>query len=94
MKEILCSEQVLVYPDFSKQFVLTTDASRVGVAALLSQVQDGIERPVCFASRQMNRAEQNYSASEAEMLAVTWATKYYRCYLYGRRFEVRQITQP
>jgi hypothetical protein len=59
------------------------------VAAILSQVQNGVERPVSFASRQMNKSEQNYSASEAEMLAVTWATKYYRCYLYGKRFTMR-----
>jgi hypothetical protein len=37
----------------------------------------------------MNRAEQNYCASEAEMLAVIWATKQFRCYLYGKRFTVR-----
>jgi hypothetical protein len=36
----------------------------------------------------MNRAE-NYTASEAEMLALTWATKHYRCYIYGRKFKVR-----
>jgi hypothetical protein len=55
LKEILCSEQVLGYPDFSKQIILNTDASRVGVTAILSQVQDGIERPACFASRHVNR---------------------------------------
>jgi hypothetical protein len=37
----------------------------------------------------MNQAEQNYCASEAEMLAVIWATKQFRCYLYGKRFTVR-----
>ena len=37
----------------------------------------------------MNKAEQNYTASKAEMLAVTWATKHYRCYLYGKKFLVR-----
>jgi hypothetical protein len=85
----LCSEQVLAYPDFNSQFILTTDASKVAIAAILSQVQDGVERPISYASRQMNRAEQNYTASEAEMLAKTWATKHYRCYVYGRNFKVR-----
>jgi hypothetical protein len=37
----------------------------------------------------MNKAEQNYCASEAEMLAVIWATKQFQCYLYGKRFLVR-----
>jgi tRNA(Ser,Leu) C12 N-acetylase TAN1 len=94
LKDILCSEKVLAYPDFSKQFILTTDASRVGVAAILSQVQDGIERPICFASRQMNRAEQNYSSSESEMLAVLWANKYYRCYIYGRHKDTYRPRSP
>jgi hypothetical protein len=88
LKEI-CSEKALAYPDFKSQFILTTDASKVAVAAVLSQVQDGVEHSMAFASRQMNRAEQNYFASEAEMLAVIWATKQFRCYLYGKRFKVR-----
>ena len=55
----------------------------------VSQVQKGIERPVSFASRQLNKAERAYSASELETLAVVWATKYYRCYLFGKGFLVR-----
>jgi hypothetical protein len=73
LKTAHCSEQVLAYPNFGSQFILTTDASKVAVAAILSQVHDGIERPISFASRQMNKTEQKYSASETEMLAVTWA---------------------
>ena len=73
----MCSDQVLADPDFKSQFILTTNASKVAVAAILSQVQDGVERPIAFASRQMSKAEQNYTASEAEMLAVTWATKHF-----------------
>jgi hypothetical protein len=86
LKIALCSDQVMAYSDFSKPFILTTDASKVAVAAILSQVQDGVKRPISYASRQMNTAEQNYSASEAEMYAVTCETRYYRCYLYGKRF--------
>ena len=89
LKHILCSEQVLAYPNFDSQFILTTDASKVAVAAILSQVQDGVERPISFASRQMNQSEQNYSATEAEMLSVTWAIRHFRCYLYGKRFLLR-----
>jgi len=52
-------------------------------------VQNGEERPVAYASRQMNRAESSYSASEAELLPLVWATKKFRCYLYGKHFLVR-----
>jgi hypothetical protein len=85
----LCSSEVLAYADFNTQFILTTDASRVAVAAILIQVQDGVEKPVSYASRQLNQAEQNYSASELEMLGGVWASRHYRCYLYGRKFIVR-----
>jgi len=89
LKQILCSEQVLAYPNFDSQFILTTDASKVAVAAILYQVQDGVERPISFASRQMNPTEQLYSVSEAELLAVTWATRHFRCYLCGTQFLLR-----
>jgi hypothetical protein len=80
---------VLAYTNFSLPFILTTDVSKTAVAAILSQIQDGVERAVAYASNQTNKAEQAYSASEAEMLALVWATKQFRCYLYGRQFLIR-----
>jgi len=80
---------VLAYPNFELPFILTTDASKVTVAAILSQVQDGVEKPIAYASRQLNKAERSYAASEIEMLSLVWATKYFRCYLYGKKFLVR-----
>jgi hypothetical protein len=80
---------VLAYPNFEIPFILTTDASKVAVTAILSQVQDGVENPIAYASRQLNKAERSYTASEIEMLALVWATKYFRCYLYGKKFLVR-----
>jgi response regulator RpfG family c-di-GMP phosphodiesterase len=89
LKDALFSEQVLAYPNFHSQFILTTDASTVTVAAILSQVQDFVERPISFASRQLNRSETRYSASESEMLAVNWGTRQFRFYLYGKQFVLR-----
>jgi hypothetical protein len=80
---------MLAYPNFDKQLILTTDASKISVAAILFQVHDGIEWHIAYASRPMNKVEQHYSASEAEMLALIWAAKHLRCYLYGRKFVVR-----
>ena len=67
MKEKLCTAPMLAYPNFKLPFILTTNASKIAVAAILSQVQDGVERPISYASRQMNTAEQSYAASEAGM---------------------------
>ena len=89
MKEKLCAASVLAYANFKLPFILTTDASKIAVAASLSQVQDGVERPIAYAGRQINTAEQRYAGSEAEMLALVWATKHFRCYLYGNKFLVR-----
>ena len=80
---------MLAFPDFSLPFILTTDASKTAVAAILSQIQNGVERPISYASRQLNKAEQAYSASESEMLALVWATKQFRCYLFGKQFLAR-----
>jgi hypothetical protein len=88
LKLKLCTTPVLAFPNFNQPFLLMTDASKVAVAAILSQVQNGVERSVAYASRQLNKPEQAYSASEAELLAVVWAAKHFRCYLYGKRFKV------
>ena len=54
LKYRLSTTQELPYPNFELPFILTTDASKVTVAAILSQVQDGLERPIAYASRQIN----------------------------------------
>jgi hypothetical protein len=51
LKDKLCSSEVLAYPDFKSEFILTTDASKLGVSGILSQVQNGVDRPICYASR-------------------------------------------
>jgi len=56
-KDVFSSDQVLAYPDFNSQFILTTEASKMAAAAILSQVQNGAECPIAFASWQMNTAE-------------------------------------
>ena len=69
MKDTLCTAPVLAYPNFNLPFILSTDASRNSLGAILSQVQDGLEKPLAYASRQTNRSEQSYTTSELEMLA-------------------------
>lgn len=85
-KSILTSSHVLTYPDFSKPFVLTTDASKYAIGAVLSQGPIGYDRPISFASRTLTKTEENYSTIEKELLAIDWACKYFRPYLFGRKF--------
>ena len=81
---------MLIYPDFSEPFV-ACDASTKALGAILSQVRDGEEKPVTYCSRQLNSAEAKYSVTELELLAFLFATKQFRCYLYGRRFTVYRV---
>ena len=85
LKQLLCKAPVLRYPDYAKEFTLTTDASNVGLGAVLSQ--EG--HPCCFISRTLNGAEQNYSTTEKELLAIVWATQRLRQYLLGRTFIIQ-----
>lgn len=86
LRGVLCKEPILKFPDFNKKFILATDASGFAISAILHQVHGNSELPISFASRQLNRAEQRYSATERECLGLVWGIKHFRCYLYGRRF--------
>ena len=88
LKSKLIIRPILQYPDFSKEFILTTDASNSGLGAVLSQGPVGKELPVAYAGRSLNNAETHYTTSEKELLAIVWATKYFQPYLYRRRFKI------
>ena len=95
LKSLLINPPILVYPNFAKKFIVTTDASGVGLGAILSQLgDDGLEHPICYASRLLNVAEKNYSATELECLGIVWAIEHFRPYLYGREFLVKTDHNP
>ena len=94
LKHLLCQAPVLAYPNVALPFRLKTDASDFAVGAILSQVQNGAERPFAYASRQLNSAETNYPAIEKEALAIVWGIAHCRPYLYGRSFLVITDHQP
>jgi hypothetical protein len=87
LKAKLTSQPILQYPDFSKEFILTTDASNVGLGAVISQGPMGKVLPGAYASRSLNEAETNYTTTEKKLLAIVWSTRYFRPHLYGRHFK-------
>ena len=90
LRQKLCSAPVLAFPDFSRQFILDTDASDVGIGGVLSQVDDhGNERVIAFGSRSLSKPERRYCVTRRELLAVVEFTSEYRPYLVGRRFVLR-----
>lgn len=93
-KSLLTSSHILQYPDFSQPFNLTTDASDFAIGAVLSQGSVGKDRPVAYASRTLTKSEQNYSTIEKELLAIVWACKYFRPYLFGQKFTLYTDHKP
>lgn len=93
-KTLLVNEPILQYPDFSQPFILTTDASNHAIGAVLSQGKIGSDLPVAYASRTLNKSECSYSTIEKEMLAIVWAVKYFRPYLFGRKFKIYSDHRP
>lgn len=80
LKSSLISDDVILkYPNFKKEFHLTTEASNHAIGAVLCQ--DG--HPISFISRTLCKAEKNYATNEKEMLAIVWALKSLKNYLYG-----------
>lgn len=94
LKNYLIKPPILQYPDFSKEFLLTTDASDVALGAVLSQMQDSQDLPISFASRVLNAAEKNYPTVKKELLAIIWAVRRFRPYIYGTKFTIVTDHKP
>ena len=89
LKDALTSAPVLGMPRNEGTFFLDTDSSDFGLGSVLSQLQDGREAVISYASRALSRAEQNYDVTMKELLAVVCGLKTFKQYLLGRRFVVR-----
>jgi hypothetical protein len=70
IKQKLITQPILQYSDFSKELILTTDASNEVAGAILSQGEIGKDRTVTYASRSFNKAEKGYSTVEKELAAI------------------------
>ena len=82
-------EPILVRFESGRPTELHTDASLAGLGAMLFQTgEDGVRRLVYATSRKLSNSELNYHSTKLEQLAVVWATKRLRHYLFGEKFKV------
>ena len=89
IKRLFRVTPVLKYPDEKGHFILDTDASNDSIGAALSQVQNGVEVPIAFASNTLSKAQRNYCTTKRELLAVVVYTKKYKHFLWGSDFTLR-----
>lgn len=94
LKQKLCEEPVLQYPDFTRPFILTTDASGTAIGGILSQGEINKDQPVAYASRTLTDNEFKYDTYEKEALAIVYCVKHFRPYLYGRKFTLVTDHKP
>ena len=96
VKGALTTAPVLGYADYTKLFILETDASHDGLSAILSKEQES--RVLAFASRRLRPSEKNsslYSSMKLEVLAMKWTiTDKFRHYLLGGKFKVVTDNNP
>lgn len=88
LKRALAEDVILQFPDFSKDFFVTTDASDFAIGGMLSQGELPNDRPLRFYSKTLNGPQRNYSTIQRELLSIYLNIEAYRNYLYGRNFIV------
>jgi len=90
LKEKLMQAPILAFPDFTKEFILDTDASFDRIGAVLSQLDEyGNEKVIAYGSHAMSPHEVGYCITRKELLAIYYFTLHFKHYLYGKRFRIR-----
>ena len=95
LKKAVMSAPVLAYPDPNKEYLLKTDALKLGLGAVLSQKQsDGRYHPVAFKSKALHGAGVNYHCTKLEFLAMKWSIEHFQTYLLGCCFKFCTDNNP
>ena len=94
LKTFLCNAPLLQFPDLTKSFNITTDASGYAIGGVLSQGEIGKDRPIAYTSRVLRGPELNYEIYEKEALAIVHSVKTFKSYIYGRKITIITDHQP
>jgi len=94
LKRAITHPQVLAFFKNDCKTRIITDASPVGLGAVLTQFQDGCWRVISYASRSLTEVEKRYSQTEKEALGIVWACERFHLYVFGKEFELETDHRP
>ena len=92
-KTSLTSTRILAFSCLQELFILCSDASQFAMGAVLAQVQDGMEKAICYAPKALSKSQTENSATRRELLAIVTFTRHFRDYLLGRKFTIYRALQ-
>lgn len=94
-KKAFTSKKVLAYFDTKLPLILATDASPIGVGAVLShRLPDGSEKVILYASQALSQTQAKYSQIDKEAYAIVFGVKRFYQYLYGNKFVLYTDHRP
>ena len=94
LKCLLTGAETLAYFKNDCKTRIVADAGPTGIGAVLTRIQNGVWRVICYASRNLTDVERRYSQTEKETLALVWASERFHLYVYGRDFELETDHKP
>jgi hypothetical protein len=93
-KVAVANATILAHPVSGAKTDIWCDASEIAVGAVLVQLQQGHWKPLAFWSKQLNKAQMAYSATDRELLAVSYAVDHFRSYIEGQPITVKTDHLP
>ena len=94
LRKLLSKATMMYHPVFDLPFHVYPDASMLSIGGCLMQMHNGISQPIAFIARKLLPAEQRYTTTEQEMLAMVYCFQKWRCYLDGSTVIVHTDHEP
>ncbi|CAF4860464.1 unnamed protein product, partial [Rotaria socialis] len=94
LKKILTNDLILRIPDQNLSFKIQTDASKIGIGAVLVQTHPHGDLPVAYLSKKFTQTQMNWPATEQECYAIIYAIEKWHKYLDGRSFIIETDHKP
>ena len=79
----LVEAPIMAKPDWNREFEIMCDASDFAMGDVLGQIDEKVLKAIYYASKTFNEAQENYSTTEKEMLAIVFACEKFRPYILG-----------